>query len=71
MPDSSILSRQDHKLHEQQLLSTARAGTQPGRTRAQCRHSVCLHHQRATFSAGNSLLKAQPEAGQLIHDIIL
>ena len=70
MPDSSILSRNDRKLHEQ-LLTTAGVGTQPGCMHAQGRHSMCLHHQRATIAAGNSLLKAQPEAGQLIDDIIL
>lgn len=69
--DSSILPRNDHKLREQ-LLTTAGVGTQPGRTirmHAQGRHSVRL--QRATFSAVSSLLEAQPEAGQLINDIIL
>lgn len=47
MTRSYVLSRNDHKLLEQ-LLSAAGAGAQPRHTQ----------HQRATFSAGDSLLKA-------------
>ena len=65
MLDSSIPSRNDRKLRKKPL-TTAGVGTQPRRTRAQGRHSVRLRHQRAAFSAGSSLPKAQ-----LISDVIL